>query len=72
MILNMSINNLKKGIDRTLIKSAEDIKLGRIAKFLDNRVRIHKDLDRLEHWDECIKMQFSSRYICKILYSFEN
>uniref|UniRef100_A0A803TZL7 Reverse transcriptase domain-containing protein n=1 Tax=Anolis carolinensis TaxID=28377 RepID=A0A803TZL7_ANOCA len=67
VLFNIIINDLDEGLPGTIIKFADDTKLGGIANTPENRSRIQNDLDRLERWAETNKMKFN-RDKCKILH----
>ncbi|XP_061486439.1 uncharacterized protein LOC133386720 [Rhineura floridana] len=50
-----------------LIKFADDTKLGGITNTVEDRNKIQRDLDRLEHWAENNRMKFN-RDKCKVLH----
>uniref|UniRef100_A0A8C3H5J2 Protocadherin-16 n=1 Tax=Chrysemys picta bellii TaxID=8478 RepID=A0A8C3H5J2_CHRPI len=70
-LFNVFINDLDIGIESTLIKFADDTKLGGIATALENRVIIQKDLDKLEKWSEVNRMKFNKDK-CKVLHLGRN
>uniref|UniRef100_A0A8C4XYA6 Reverse transcriptase domain-containing protein n=1 Tax=Gopherus evgoodei TaxID=1825980 RepID=A0A8C4XYA6_9SAUR len=59
VLFNIFINDLDVGIESTLIKFADDTKLGKIATALEDRVKIQNDLDKLEKWSEVNRMKFN-------------
>uniref|UniRef100_A0A803T7N4 Reverse transcriptase domain-containing protein n=1 Tax=Anolis carolinensis TaxID=28377 RepID=A0A803T7N4_ANOCA len=67
VLFNIFINDLDEGLEGTIIKFADDTKLGGIANTPEERSRIQNDLDRLERWAETNKMKFN-RDKCKILH----
>uniref|UniRef100_A0A803TIG3 Reverse transcriptase domain-containing protein n=1 Tax=Anolis carolinensis TaxID=28377 RepID=A0A803TIG3_ANOCA len=67
VLFNIFINDLDEGLEGTIIKFADDTKLGGIANTPEDRSRIQNDLDRLERWTENNKMKFN-RDKCKILH----
>uniref|UniRef100_A0A803SMX6 Reverse transcriptase domain-containing protein n=1 Tax=Anolis carolinensis TaxID=28377 RepID=A0A803SMX6_ANOCA len=67
VLFNILINDLDEGFEGTIIKFADDTKLGGIASTPEDRSRIQNDLDRLERWAETNKMKFN-RDKCKILH----
>uniref|UniRef100_A0A803TV46 Reverse transcriptase domain-containing protein n=1 Tax=Anolis carolinensis TaxID=28377 RepID=A0A803TV46_ANOCA len=67
VLFNIFINDLDEGLEGTIIKFADDTKLGGIANTPEDRSRIQNDLDRLERWAETNKMKFN-RDKCKILH----
>uniref|UniRef100_A0A8C3I187 Reverse transcriptase domain-containing protein n=1 Tax=Chrysemys picta bellii TaxID=8478 RepID=A0A8C3I187_CHRPI len=70
-LFNIFINDLDIGIESTLIKFADDIKLGGIATALEDRVIIQNDLDKLEKWSEVNRMKFNKDK-CKVLHLGRN
>uniref|UniRef100_A0A803TIT8 Reverse transcriptase domain-containing protein n=1 Tax=Anolis carolinensis TaxID=28377 RepID=A0A803TIT8_ANOCA len=67
VLFNIFINDLDEGLEGTIIKFADDTKLGGIANTPEERSIIQNDLDRLERWAETNKMKFN-RDKCKILH----
>uniref|UniRef100_A0A803T8E9 Reverse transcriptase domain-containing protein n=1 Tax=Anolis carolinensis TaxID=28377 RepID=A0A803T8E9_ANOCA len=67
VLFNIFINDLDGGLEGTIIKFADDTKLGGIANTPEERSRIQNNLDRLERWAETNKMKFN-RDKCKILH----
>uniref|UniRef100_A0A803THI8 Reverse transcriptase domain-containing protein n=1 Tax=Anolis carolinensis TaxID=28377 RepID=A0A803THI8_ANOCA len=67
VLFNIFINDLYEGIEGTIIKFADDTKLGGRANTPEDRSRIQNDLNRLERWAETNKMKFN-RDKCKILH----
>uniref|UniRef100_A0A803SKS9 Reverse transcriptase domain-containing protein n=1 Tax=Anolis carolinensis TaxID=28377 RepID=A0A803SKS9_ANOCA len=67
VLFNIFINDLDEGLEGTIIKFADDTKLGGIANTPEDRSRIQNDLDRLERWAKTNKMKFN-RDKCKILH----
>uniref|UniRef100_K7F1H0 Reverse transcriptase domain-containing protein n=1 Tax=Pelodiscus sinensis TaxID=13735 RepID=K7F1H0_PELSI len=58
-LFNIFINDVDIGIESTLIKFADDTKLGGVATALEDRVIIQNDLDKLEKWSEVNRMKFN-------------
>ncbi|CAM5081660.1 unnamed protein product [Natator depressus] len=71
VLFNVFINELDNGIESTLIKFEDDTKLGGVASALEDRIKIHNDLDKLEKWSEVIWMKFSKDK-CKVLHLGRN
>uniref|UniRef100_A0A803TVT0 Reverse transcriptase domain-containing protein n=1 Tax=Anolis carolinensis TaxID=28377 RepID=A0A803TVT0_ANOCA len=67
VLFNIFINDLDKGLEGTIIKFADDTKLGGIANTPEDKTRIQNDFDRLERRAETNKMKFN-RDKCKILH----
>uniref|UniRef100_A0A803TH73 Reverse transcriptase domain-containing protein n=1 Tax=Anolis carolinensis TaxID=28377 RepID=A0A803TH73_ANOCA len=67
VLFNIFINDLDEGLEGTIIKFADDTRLGEIANTPEDRSRIRNDHDRLERWAETNKMKFN-RDKCKILH----
>uniref|UniRef100_A0A803TBS9 Reverse transcriptase domain-containing protein n=1 Tax=Anolis carolinensis TaxID=28377 RepID=A0A803TBS9_ANOCA len=67
VLFNIFINDLDEGLEGSIIKFADDTKLGGITKTPEDRNRIQNDLNRLERWAETNKMKFN-RDKCKILH----
>lgn len=52
---NIFINDLDVGVERMLIKFADDIKLGGVANPSEDRIK----LSRLKNWAKTCKMSFN-------------
>ncbi|CAM4578709.1 unnamed protein product [Lepidochelys olivacea] len=63
VLFNIFMNDL----DSTLIKFADDTKLGVVASALEDRIKIQNDLDKLEKWSEVNMMKFNKNK-CKVLH----
>uniref|UniRef100_K7EZW8 Reverse transcriptase domain-containing protein n=1 Tax=Pelodiscus sinensis TaxID=13735 RepID=K7EZW8_PELSI len=70
-LFNISINILDSHIESTLIKFADDTKMGGVTTALEDRAIIQNDLDKLEKWSEVNKMKFNKDK-CKVLHLGRN
>lgn len=58
-LLNIFNSSLDEGMERMVIKFANNTKLKGSANVLDDRIKIQNDLDKAEHWDETHKMKLT-------------
>ena len=61
------INDLDGGIESSLVKFADDTKLGGLANSLEYTKVIQEDLDRIQKWAETWQMKFNIAK-CKVLH----
>ncbi|CAM5092187.1 unnamed protein product [Eretmochelys imbricata] len=71
VLFNIFISDLDNGIESTLIKFADDTKLGGVANALEHMIKIQNDLDKLEKCSEIIRMKFNKNK-CKVLHLGRN
>lgn len=67
LLFNIFFNELKKEMECTLPRFADDTKLGGAANLLDGRATFQKHLNRLEEWTNSGLMKFLKEK-CKVLY----
>ncbi|CAM4630454.1 unnamed protein product [Lepidochelys kempii] len=67
VLLNVFINDVDHGIERTIIKVVDDTKLGGVVSALEDRMKIQNDLEKLEKWSEINRMKFNKDK-CKVLH----
>lgn len=59
MLFNIFINHLVDGIENTLTKFGDDIKLGHKVDMSEERPILQTDLDKLEEWTSKNYMKFN-------------
>ena len=67
VLFNIFVGNVDSGIQCTLSKFADDIKLSGAADMLQGRCAIQRDLERLERWDHDNFMKLNKAK-CKVMH----
>ncbi|GAB0179335.1 mitochondrial enolase superfamily member 1 [Grus japonensis] len=67
VLFNIFLSDMDSGIECTLSKFANDIKLCGVVNTLEGRDAIQRDLDRLERW-ACMNCMKSNKAKCKVLH----
>ena len=65
ILFNIFINDIDSGVECTLSKFADDIKLWRAVNAPEGQDAIQRDKDRLDLWDQVNLMRFNESK-CKI------